>query len=335
MMSMQDQYAQAEALISSSSSIVIIQAGNPDADSLGSALALEQILTLQGKDVTLCCSMDIPRHLRYLPGWDRVGHKLPANFDLSIIVDNPAEAPMEAFLTAQNRDQLERVPMLVIDHHGIDVSIEHPKRTDLIDGPAVATGQLIYELVKSAGWKLDTTSGTMIAGSILADSQGLTADKTTARTIYILAELVEGGYVNLTELDKARRAINKKSLAILRYKARLIERLEFYFDNRLAMITIPLEEIKAFSDKYNPPMLVMEELRNVEECDVVIALKTYNDHILGKLRSNTSPICNEIAGHFGGGGHPHASGFNIKGKDPDALKKEIIELVGKLLEGAK
>ncbi len=329
---MHDQYQKALGLIDKAKNIVIIQAGNPDADSLGSALALEQILTLQGKEVTLCCSMDIPRHLRYMPGWDRVGHDLPANFDLAIIVDNPAEAPMEAFLTAQNRARLVRSPMLVIDHHGVDVSIEHPDRTDLIDGTAVATGQLIYGLTQKAGWQLDITSGTMIAGSILADSQGLTTDKTTARTIYILAQLVEGGYVNLSELDKARRAVGKKTLEILKYKARLIERLEFYFDNRLAMITIPLEEIKAFSDKYNPPMLVMEELRNVEEVDVVIALKLYDDHILGKLRSNTSPICNEIAEHFGGGGHPHASGFNIKGRDPAELKKEIIQLVGKLLE---
>lgn len=328
---MQDLYKQALVLTDAATNIVIIQAGNPDADSLGSALALEQLLTLQDKVVTLCCSMDIPRHLRYLSGWDRVGHDLPPKFDLSIVVDNPAEAPMEAFLTPGNRAQLAKAPMLVIDHHGVDVSIEHTVRTDLIDGTAVATGQMIYELAQAGDWKLDTISGTMIASSILADSLGLTTEKTTARTIYILAELVEGGYVKLPELDKARRAVGKKSLEILRYKARLIERLEFYFDNKLAMITIPLDEIKAYSDKYNPPMLVMEELRNVEEVDVVIALKIYDDHILGKLRSNTSPICDQIAVHFGGGGHPQASGFNVKGRDPEELKKEVIELTGKLL----
>src|SRR6187402_3005003 len=74
-------------LVTTAQKIVVVQADNPDADSLGSALALEHILGDLGKDISLYCGVDVPTYLRYLDGWDRVVSELPNNFDLSIIVD--------------------------------------------------------------------------------------------------------------------------------------------------------------------------------------------------------------------------------------------------------
>lgn len=73
--------------ISAANKILVIQADNPDSDSLGSALALESILGEQGKYVWMYCGVDIPMYLRYFSGWDRVTAELPSEFDLSIIVD--------------------------------------------------------------------------------------------------------------------------------------------------------------------------------------------------------------------------------------------------------
>ena len=74
-------------LVDDAQKIVIIQADNPDADSLGSSLPLEHILGDLGKSVYLYCGVDIPGYLRYVDGWDRVLSELPSTFDLSIIVD--------------------------------------------------------------------------------------------------------------------------------------------------------------------------------------------------------------------------------------------------------
>ncbi|HET6863903.1 MAG TPA: hypothetical protein VFH37_01760, partial [Candidatus Saccharimonadales bacterium] len=68
-------YSQAEKIqsqVSQASHVVIIQADNPDADSLASSLALEQILGDLGKDVTLYCGVDLPSYLSYVSGADRV-----------------------------------------------------------------------------------------------------------------------------------------------------------------------------------------------------------------------------------------------------------------------
>jgi nanoRNase/pAp phosphatase (c-di-AMP/oligoRNAs hydrolase) len=57
---------QIQQLVGDAQKIVVVQADNPDADSLGSALALEHILGDLGKDVYLYCGVDIPTYLRYL-----------------------------------------------------------------------------------------------------------------------------------------------------------------------------------------------------------------------------------------------------------------------------
>ena len=65
-------YTTAISQISDAASVVIIQGENPDGDSLGSSLALEELLGEQGKRVTMYCAIDMPKYLRYIRGWDRV-----------------------------------------------------------------------------------------------------------------------------------------------------------------------------------------------------------------------------------------------------------------------
>ena len=76
-----------QELLESTKKILVIQADNPDADSLGSALALEEILSNLDKDVYLYCGIDIPQYLHHMEGWSRVMNILPSQFDASIIVD--------------------------------------------------------------------------------------------------------------------------------------------------------------------------------------------------------------------------------------------------------
>src|SRR5665648_105794 len=84
-------YKNAKDSIKNASKIIIIQAENPDGDSLGSALALEEILGDLDKDVSLYCPVDIPKYLRYISGWDRVTTDFDHHADMAIIVDTSAD----------------------------------------------------------------------------------------------------------------------------------------------------------------------------------------------------------------------------------------------------
>ena len=133
------EYSVAQDLIQQAQKICIIQAENPDGDSLGSALALEEILSDIDKEVQLFCPVEIPKYLRYFSGWDRVSDNLwPA--DLYIIVDTSSSILLSKVIeNPLYKNLLEKSPVLVLDHHTDatpDLSFEH----EIILSEASSTG---------------------------------------------------------------------------------------------------------------------------------------------------------------------------------------------------
>jgi phosphoesterase RecJ-like protein len=254
---------------------------------------------------------------------------------MSIIVDCSAKSLLE---TAQKHGQLSWIaakPSVIIDHHPGETTIDFAKIN--LNAKAVATGEIIYELAQSLKWPLNDVSRKMITISILSDSLGLTSEAVTARSIHIIGELVEQG-VNLARLEEARREMMRKSPELVRYKGELLQRVEYFSNDRIAVISIPWEEIEKYSHAYNPTMLVMDDMRLTERTDVAIGFKIYSDgKVTAKVRCNLGKgIGTELAQHFGGGGHPYASGFKIMdGRPYDEIKAECIDLATKLLDNLK
>ena len=311
--------------------IIIIQAENPDGDSLGSALALEELLTNEGKDVVLYCAIDMPKYLHYIKGWDRVEKDWPNNADAAIIVDTSAEALLQqALLQTGVRHFLETHPVVVLDHHE-DNEGTLSFDTIIANNPkAVATGELIYNLAVEAGWKITASAAESLFIGIQSDSLGLTTPSTTAASYHVAADLVALG-ANPATIEERRREFMKKSADILAYKGELLQRIEYYLEGRLALVHIPWNEIEEYSDQYNPSVLVLDEMRMVEGVEAAIAIKTYPDgKLTGKIRVNT-PVADQIAGYFGGGGHRYAAGFKVF-EEYDKIVPELLTATEKALE---
>lgn len=324
-------FEQAKKIVEGAKRIVVIQAENPDGDSLGSSLALEEILGDLGKDVVMYCPVNIPSYLGYAKGWDRVVDEFPRNFDLSIIVDTASATLLERAIVPENLALIKQHPALVIDHHVTegDIPFEH---VAVVDSKRVATGELIFALAKASGWQVNPQAADHLTVSIMADSLGLITENTTSESIRTVAELVDLG-ASLADIDNRRREFMKKSPEILAYKGRLLERVEYFLDGALAMVHIPWEEIAEFSHQYNPSMLVIDEMRLVTNVRLAIALKTYPDgKITGKIRCNSgTKVAEQIAGYFGGGGHAYVAGFRTYSDNYDDVKNDLIGAVDRIL----
>lgn len=324
---------QIQQLVSDSQKILVIQADNPDADSLASALALEQILGELGKDVYMYCGMDMPGYLKYLHGWDRVSTELPSSLDLSIVVDASTITLLEKLTDSGKQGWVASKPCVVLDHHAEVENLIPFATVNLTRTDVASTGQLIYDLARTLEWPLDKTSAEFIMTSILGDTQGLTNDLTTAGTYRVMAELVELG-VDRPALEELRREMSKMHQDIFRYKAKLIERTEFHVDGKLAIVDIPNDEIMQYSPLYNPNALIQFEHLQTEGVLVSVSIKHYNDgRITASVRCNAAaPIASDLAAHFGGGGHKYAAGFKItSGKSFQELKIEVIKKSQELL----
>ena len=333
------QYPEAKKIadiVGTSKRIVVVQADNPDGDSLSSALALEQILGDLNKDTYLYCSVDMPDYLKHLPGWDRVNKDIPSQFDATIIVDTSAILLLEKLEASQYRSWVASRPVVVLDHHA-DVDCDIPYATVVVnDKQAVATGEVIYMLAHQLKWGLNLTAKTCIASSILSDSLGLTSEGTSAVTYRLMADLIEGG-VNRPALEEARKALSKMPETIFRYKAELIKRTELHADGQLALVAIPHDELVRYSPLYNPAPLIQADMLQIDGVRVAVVIKQYNDgKVTGSIRCgyNTN-IAAELAKQFGGGGHAYASGFKVdNGKPYNEIKEKCIRVAEELLRNA-
>lgn len=318
-------YEKFAEFINDKQKICVIQAENPDGDSLGSAIALDYLLT--GKDVTLYCPVNIPQYLHYFEDWSRVSDEFDWRADGYIIVDTAATVLLSKLLDdAAIRNRLYTTPVLVIDHHETEDDLDFAHEAIIETRPSCT--EVIYRMAKACNIDVGQPAAVAIFQGLLSDTLGLTSSAVTDETFEIAAELMRLG-ANITELEERRREFMKKSPRILDYKADLIKRIEYSLDGALATVHIPWEDIEAYSQEYNPNVLILEEMRLVEGVKVAVAVKTYPDgKVTGKIRCDAStPIADKIAGYFGGGGHPQAAGFRTYDTSYEEVVQELVRLV--------
>lgn len=335
--------------------LCVIQAENPDADSLGSALALD--LLLNDHEISLFCPVDIPKYLHYFEDWSRVSRDFDFNADGYIIVDTASEILLSKLLSDPAiRNRLTVSPIFVLDHHETEDDLPFAHQGLVQTLPACC--DLIFKVAREQGIMPDPktlnlagstnssddaeaqpdssatrfrTAAAYLLYGILSDTLGLTAATVSADTFRVCAELTDYG-LDIGELDEKRREFMKKSQKILSYKGDLIKKVEYWNDGRLATVHIPWEEIQEYSNEYNPSVLILEELRLVEGVEVAVCIKTYPDgKVTGKIRS-IAPVADQLAGYFGGGGHPYAAGFRTYDLSYDDTIHEIITALSQIEE---
>lgn len=320
-------------IVASSQKIVVVQADNPDGDSLGSSLALEQILSELDKEVVLYCGVDMPDYLKYLGGWDRVVKDLPNNFDASIIVDASTYTLLEQLDKTGQLGFIKTKPSIVLDHHAVVEKKLDFASAIICDDETSSTGELIYKLARKLAWPLDKTSGENIMTAILGDTQGLSNELARVSTYNTMAELLQLG-VDRPALEELRRTSNKMAESIYRYKAKLITRTELVADGRIASVTVPQAEINEFSPLYNPAALIQPDMLQIDSVAVAIVFKSYDDgKVTAAIRSNHAyPMAGQLAEAMGGGGHAHAAGFKIESTQSlETVKSKCLETAEKLL----
>jgi phosphoesterase RecJ-like protein len=226
------------------------------------------------------------------------------------------------------RNLLEKTPILVIDHH-TDATPDLEFSHEIILKEASSCAEVIFDFAKNSGFEINQQAAEHLMGAILSDTLGFSTQNVSPETFEIASQLTKLG-ASTAKIEEARREFSKKSPEILEYKGELIRRIEYFLDGKLALVHIPWDEIKKYSDKYNPSVLVIDEMRLVEGVEVCVAIKTYPDgKLTGKVRTN-SPVAADIAGYFGGGGHAYAAGFRVYEKY-DEILRELLTATERVL----
>src|SRR5207253_9253133 len=157
----------------------------PDGDALGSQIALGLSLKKLGKDVLVWNEDGMLDKYSFLPR-AAVLTKPPAapeDVDVAIALDTAIQNRLGTAFGAVRSAKI----WINIDHH-----LSNPAYGDLVhvDPTAPATGQIIFDLIKSQGFPFDREIAENLYAAISTDTGSFQYPKTSARTFEVAAELV-------------------------------------------------------------------------------------------------------------------------------------------------
>lgn len=293
----------------------------PDADALGSTLAVTLWLKSLGKNVTAWNEEGMLDKFRYLPC-----HELVSKPDL----DNPRHFDVIFALDNSVKNRLGNVwsgiagtgCLINIDHH---VSNEGYGDMNYIDPSSPATGQILYRLFRQADIPITSEMATNLFAAISTDTGSFQYPGTNGETFLAAAALVEAG-VNVGELSKAmyenqpRRRFNLLQHALTT--------VEFSCDDQIASFCLTESDAHRLGVLPEDNEGIIDHLRSV---DHVVAAVFFEELGEGKIRVSARSknlrvdVC-KVCREFGGGGHPLASGARMTGSLA-AVKEKFLAVL--------
>ena len=311
--------------IAAGRSFLLLTHENPDADGIGSMLALGRVLEKADREVVLLVPGDAASSFGAMKGMENVSRTLDpeARFDVVVALDVADRSRL-----GKLRDEIAGRGVLVnIDHHETNTRFGD---LNLVDPQASSTGEIIYGLIRSAGFSLDPEAAGNLLAAIQGDTGSFRYENTTAECLRIAAEIVESG---VRPWEVWRAAMPPCTLSRLRLLSMALASLELYHGGRLGMLAVTREMLEDSGARGAETEGFVEYVRVVPGVEIA-ALVRETDHRAYRfsLRSNDWVNVAELAARFGGGGHPRAAGFQGRGPLAD-LKEEFIRTAAGYLDG--
>ncbi len=288
----------------------------PDADALGSQLALGNILRSMGKEVYLYGEEPVSYILDFLPGAETLDVGLPDInlFDCCIALDCGDERRL-----GKGKEHLLQVhPFVVVDHHS-----GHKNFGDLrwVEPDRSSTGEMVYELAKAMGAEISYETAYCLYSAIVADTGSFKYASTTPRTLYVAGELVELGVKPAEISGKIFDNFTKNRLQLLQ---EVLASHALYENDQLAIIEVTLELYEKTGTTGVDTEHFINYPRALETVKVAAFIKESKDFVGVSMRSKGLHDVAQVARKFGGGGHRNAAGFKLPTTGTAKEREQII-----------
>ena len=282
---------------------------NPEADALGSALAIALLVEANGGVATPVCADPMPAMYKFLPGMDRFRREPSADIDYDLlVVGDCGELERIGPVLESHRALFDRVPILDIDHH---ISNPHFGAVDWVDAHSSATCEMVTLLAWRMGVPLTAGDGMLaaaLAAGVVMDTGIFQHTNTTPRTLVVAAALREAG---APISDIARRLYRLKANSQLVLFGRVLSRLESDCDGRLVWSTLELADLAAAGAGSEESEGLVDMLAQARDAQAAILFKEASGETRISVRTREGVDATVLTGTFGGGGHARAAGATV------------------------
>lgn len=322
-------FQKAVELIDKSSDILLTTHIRPDGDACGSVAAMVDVLTTLGKKVKTLFLSPLPEWYGFffdektpVLGEDVTLEQLKqrqfAEPDLIVIIDTNSNNQLSGF--TEYLGQNDR-PVLVMDHH---ITSDGLGDIELMDTTAAATGLIVFDFLKYAGWQITKKVARALFVAIATDTGWFQFGNTDGRVHRAGAELIDAG-ANPTAIY--HDLYQNFSSARFKLMTTMLNTLELHFGGRFATQHILQLDFERAGAAYGDTENLIDECRRigtVEAAALFVELK--DGRVKCSLRSRERIDVRKVAQRFGGGGHKMAAGVHLPGPIENAKRVILGEM---------
>ncbi len=320
------EWQQINQMITASERILLTTHENPDGDGLGSASAMYYHLLEEGKECRIINCSDLPDEYEFL-NKDRIFELYNVldhdgwlkKCDLAIIFD---VGDFKRVRKIKNTIENYNIHTINIDHHPHPE--DHPFTLNVVDTKSAATGAMVFDYLKIVRKKPITKK--MCDGlytAIMTDTGSFRYSNTDAKCHEIAIECLKAG-VKTSKIYQ--RVYETKPQGGVRLLARVIDNITFDSDGELAWFWIDQKMLEAANASSKDVDGFTDFVRSIKGVEVaVMVFENGSDTCRLNFRSKGKYAINDVAKHFGGGGHKFAAGAIVKGNKKTIIPKVVSE----------
>jgi bifunctional oligoribonuclease and PAP phosphatase NrnA len=294
----------------------------PDADALGSMLAVAHALRAQrGSGARIVASFgdrpfQIPRILRFLPGTGLLSppDQVPARPAVMVTFD--AASPDRLGLLEPNAGQADE--LIVLDHHASNTRFG---TVNLVDPAAAATAVLACELVDRMGAELSRDVALGLYAGLVTDTGSFKYQGTTPLVHQMAARLLQTG---IEPGVVAHELWDRSPFAFLGLLSAALGRARLEpgsaAGHGLVWTAVTRADRTSAGLPFEVAESVIDVVRRTDEADIAAVLKEDDDgRWQVSVRSKGTADVGRVCVALGGGGHALAAGFTGTGTADEVM----------------
>jgi phosphoesterase RecJ-like protein len=315
-------------LIRGRQTFLLVTHVRPDADGLGSQLALADALAHLGKAARVVIPSNLPPRYVFLdtPAAPIERFRPPGepfrNVEAVIVLDTGTWNQLGDF--GEFLKSLD-VPKAVVDHHRTQDDLGAAR---FVDTAAEATGRLTYEIIRALGAPVSRRAAHLLFMALATDTGWFRHPNTTAESFTLAAELVRLGAEPTPLYEQLYEAA---PLARLKLAGLALDRLTVTAGGRVAYTEVYLKDYPTVGAVPGDTEDLINYPRAVDGVEVALLfIEQPGGETKVSFRARSRVDVSKLAEQFGGGGHKLASGAKTAGPLPEVRDRVLAAAVAAL-----
>jgi len=257
-------------------------------------------------------------------GTEDISKEMPHNFNYQavIIMDSPDLARI-----GRVNDYIKKDSVIInIDHHISNVNFG---KYNWVELDYSSTGEMVYDLFKAFKVKIGMDEAVALYAAIMTDTGSFRYSNTSSKTHRVTAELID---IGVKPYEMHSRIYETSSIQDTNLLGEALQTMKITDDGKIAWLWVTKEMLKKTNASLEGTEGIINFGRSIGGVEIAVLFRETGtkDRVKVSFRSKGAADVNKLAGYFGGGGHPAASGCSVLGKIEE-VEKKVLEKAKEML----